>query len=414
MGPAPSDAIPPRGWLRLMFDPLFGRYFLGRLLSSGGMWIHNVVAAVLAFQVSGSAFIVGLVSVAQFLPQLLFAPISGTMADRGDRRRQVIVGRLVVAAGSGSLALWLQFTDWGSGPDTAALLVSAAVVGIGFVTGGPAMHAMVPALVRPNEISAAVTLNSAPVTLSRAVGPVIGTAIALTAGPPTAFAIAGACNLAFAVMLLGLRVPPNKKSTGDRSMRPAFAFLRQDRTSAIVLAGVAAVGIAADPAITLAPSLSDRAGAGLALVGVFASAFGVGAGLGFLLIPALRRLIGLVRYGTAGFGAAAAGLVILVFSHHPAVSVIAFVVSGVGMTLALTSLSAQLQERLPEELRGRIMALWSMGFLGSRPLAAALDGAIADLVSVEAALIVVAATALVAMWFCRRRFLAAPETAKAW
>ena len=70
------------------------------------------------------------------------------------------------------------------------------------------------------------------------------------------------------------------------------------------------------------------------------------------------------------------------------------------MTTAITSLSAQLQQRLPDELRGRIMALWSMAYLGSRPLAAALDGAVADAVSVSAALLLVVSLLLGAAWLC--------------
>ena len=90
--PAPSP--PPgdradrkvRGSYQLMFDPLFGPLFWGKLVSSSGIWIHNIVAAIVAYDLTGSALVVGLVSVVQFAPQLLFAPLSGKMADRGNPR----------------------------------------------------------------------------------------------------------------------------------------------------------------------------------------------------------------------------------------------------------------------------------------------------------------------------------------
>jgi hypothetical protein len=69
-------AAPVRGSLGLLTDRVFGPFFVGKLLSTAGIWIHNIVAAILAFQLTRSAFVVGLVSVAQFLPQLLFAPLS--------------------------------------------------------------------------------------------------------------------------------------------------------------------------------------------------------------------------------------------------------------------------------------------------------------------------------------------------
>jgi hypothetical protein len=85
----------------------------------------------------------------------------------------------------------------------------------------------------------------------------------------------------------------------------------------------------------------------------------------------------------------------------PAAAIVAFGVGGAGMTLSLTSLSTQMQERLPDVLRGRVMALWSVAFLGSRPFAAAVNGAIADVVSVEAALLTVVAVLLGAAWLSR-------------
>lgn len=399
MGGAADDT--PRSWGRLLLDPLFGRFFAGRLLSSAGVWVHNITAAVLAYELTGSAFVVGLVSVAQFIPQILLGPLSGSAADRGDRHRQMVLGRVVVATSSGALALWL-LTDAAAGADVVALLVASLGVGVGFVTGGPAMHAVVPSLVRRSEVSAAVTLNTAPVTLARAFGPALGTALALTLGPSVAFAVAALCNGLFAVLLVRLAVPPRQGAAGgDSRMRAALRYLREDRRSAWLLAAVAAVGIGADPAITLTPAISAELSGGTGHTGTFASAFGVGAGLGFLVIPVLRRRIGLGRDGTVGFATTVAGLLALVLVDSVLWSAVAFGAGGLGMTLSLTSLSSQLQERLPDVLRGRVMALWSMGYLGSRPFAAAVDGAVADLVSVEAALVLVAAVTVVAAWVSR-------------
>lgn len=120
---------PARGSLRLLVDPVFGPYFFGRLLSTAGIWIHNIVAAILAFQLTGSAFIVGLVSVAQFAPQLLFAPLSGALADRGDRRRQIVLGRVVAACGSGGLALWLAIYGADEAPYAWPVILAALTVG---------------------------------------------------------------------------------------------------------------------------------------------------------------------------------------------------------------------------------------------------------------------------------------------
>lgn len=404
VGPV-ADGVPPRSWAQLLVDPLFGRYFFGRLVSSSGVWIHNIVAAVVAYQLSGSALVVGLVGVAQFLPQFVLAPASGVLADRGNRRRQVIVGRLVVAVGSGGLGLWLAFTDVEPNSDIAAVLISACVVGVGFATGSPAMHAMLPVLVRRNELSAAVALNSAPVTLARAIGPLIGTAVALALGPPFAFAIAAIANVAFAIVLLTLRESDPIRRRTDTSIRVAVRFLGRDRTTLALILGVAAVGIGTDPALTLTPSIAARLGGGAQEVGVFASAFGIGAGVAFLLIPPVWRLVDLATASVFGLVLIGTGLVGLVFSRDVTTSSLSFGLSGMGMSLGLTSLSSLLQQRAPENLRGRIMAFWSMAFLGSRPFAAAADGALADHFSIDAALLTIVAVMVLAVIICRRSVL---------
>jgi predicted MFS family arabinose efflux permease len=401
-------AAPVRGSLGLLTDRVFGPFFVGKLLSTAGIWIHNIVAAILAFQLTRSAFVVGLVSVAQFLPQLLFAPLSGAVADRGDRRKQLVLGRLIAAAGSGGLALWIALAGVEGLPGAAPVVGAALVVGIGFVVGGPAMHALLPTLVRPGELAAAIALNSVPFTVARAGGPALGALVAASAGPELAFAIAAAANLLFAGVLVGLPIggKPATSADADRSVRAGLRYLRTDPTLVWLLAGVGAIGIGADPAITLTPPLSDGFGRGAELVGIFASSFGVGAGAAFLVLAPLRRTLGLPRLGTLGLALLATGMLALTVTPVPAAAIVAFGVGGAGMTLSLTSLSTQMQERLPDVLRGRVMALWSVAFLGSRPFAAAVNGAVADAVSVEAALLTVVTVLLVATWLSRPSRLA--------
>jgi MFS family permease len=401
-------AAPVRGSLGLLTDRVFGPFFVGKLLSTAGIWIHNIVAAILAFQLTRSAFVVGLVSVAQFLPQLLFAPLSGAVADRGDRRKQLVLGRLIAAAGSGGLALWIALAGVEGLPGAAPVVGAALVVGIGFVVGGPAMHALLPTLVRPGELAAAIALNSVPFTVARAGGPALGALVAASAGPELAFAIAAAANLLFAGVLVWLPIggKPATSADADRSVRAGLRYLRTDPTLVWLLAGVGAIGIGADPAITLTPPLSDGFGRGAELVGIFASSFGVGAGAAFLVLAPLRRTLGLPRLGTLGLALLATGMLALTVTPVPAAAIVAFGVGGAGMTLSLTSLSTQMQERLPDVLRGRVMALWSVAFLGSRPFAAAVNGAVADAVSVEAALLTVVIVLLVATWLSRPSRLA--------
>jgi MFS family permease len=410
-GPTQRTAMPPspRGSYGLMVDPVFGPFFWGKVLSSSGIWIHNIVAAIVAFELTGSALVVGAVTAVQFAPQLLFAPLSGKMADRGNAALQIVAGRILTGVGSGALALWIWLAGGVDGlPGAAPVVAASLVVGLGFVVGGPAMQSIVPSMIRPGEMAAAMALNSVPMTVARAGGPALGAGVATQLGPATAFAIAAGANVVYGLVVLALRLP--RGSTHDRntdfSVRAAFRHLRSDRPLFLLLLGIAAVGVGADPSVTLAPALAAQLGGGSGLVGWLASCFGIGAGLGFLLFAPLHGAAPLERLSGGGLLLMAVGLGIAAVSWTPAVALIAFGTSGVGMTVAFTSITTQIQNRSPDALRGRIMALWFVGFLGARPFAAGLNGFLADAVSVGVALSVTALLVTVAAYLCRPSRLA--------
>lgn len=390
----PVEATRP--WPRVLVDRAFGRYLAGNLLTMLGIWIYNIVAVVVAYEATGSALVAGAVTAAQFIPQLLVAPLAGAAADRWNRKVQAAVGQVVSASGSGGLALWA----WSGGLDAApapSLILASAVVGVGGSISGPAMLALVPAMVRPGEVHTAVTLGMAPLPLGRALGPILGTSIAVSTQPAVAFALTAATNLLFLLLLTGIRPRTAvREDTGDGARPSARGYLRGNPTVVVLLLGVAAVGMGTDPAITLAPAISESLGRGTALAGPIATAFGVGAGLGFALIPVARRLLGIRRYGYTGLLVMAAGMGTAAVATVVVAAMVGFVLAGAGLTLAMTGLSSTLQMSLPEALRGRVMALWSVAFVGTRPLAAMLNGAVADHVSVAAALAGVAVAVAVA------------------
>jgi MFS family permease len=388
--------------LRLLMDPVVGLFFLGRLSSVVGIWVHNVAAAILVFDLTRSAAFVGAVSVAQFGPQLLLAPWTGSRADRGNRRLQLIAGRVLAAASSGGLALWITTHGVEGTRGAWAVIIAALFVGIGFAVGGPAMHALIPSMVRPEELTSAIALNSLPMTIARAGGPAAGALLATLGGSALAFVVVATTQLLFAGILATLRLDsPRRKGAGDSSLRGGLRFIQRDRAITAALLGTAAVGLGADPVITLTPSISQQLGAGTALVGALASAFGVGAGIALLPLGWLRQRHGLPRVGTLGLLMLASGLALLALAPSPATAMLALGLGGVGMTFALTAMTTVVQQRSPEELRGRVMALWSIAFIGSRPLAAAVNGAVADAFSVVTALIGVVLLILACAWLSR-------------
>ncbi|MEW5809265.1 MAG: MFS transporter, partial [Actinomycetota bacterium] len=287
---APQSAPPVRGALRLMFDPVFGALFWGKMFAVVAVWTHGIAAAIVMFDATGSALMVGLVGVVQFGPQLVLTPTSGKWADTGDPARQILFGRVLCVAGSGSVAVWLLAAPTMTGLSAAVpVLLGTLLVGLGFVVGGPAMQSIVPNLIRNGELSTAMALNSIPMTVGRIVGPAVGATLAAHLGPAAAFVASTALHLVFAVVLLVVRFParPPRREGADYRVRVAVRYVLSDRRLLLALIGVTTVGIASDPSITLTPSVADGLGGGAALVGLLSGVFGVGAAAGMILLAVL-------------------------------------------------------------------------------------------------------------------------------
>ncbi|MCF6389894.1 MFS transporter [Mycobacterium sp. MBM] len=394
----------PRGALGLMFDPVFGALFWGKMFSVVAVWTHSIIAAVVMYEATGSALMVGLVGVVQFGPQLILSPISGKWADSGNPGRQILLGRLLCVAGSGSVATWMFVAPALHGVAAAVpVLLGSTLVGFGFVVGGPAMQSIVPDLIRDGELSTAMALNSIPMTIGRILGPAAGAYLAAHFGAATGFAVSAGLHVIFAIFLVMVQLPapPRRVSGADYRVRAALKYVWRDRPLFLALVAVATVGIAADPSITLAPSLADTLGGDTTLVGTLSAVFGIGAAAGMAALALMRGRMASARVSTLGLTGLGLGCAVLAGSVTPALALAGFALAGLGFGWALTGLSTVVQERAPQDLRGRIMALWLVGFLGSRPIAAALLGGTADLTNVQVAFAVAAVLTLSVALLCR-------------
>ncbi|WP_231750924.1 MFS transporter [Mycobacterium sp. NAZ190054] len=369
-----ASRLPARNAWGLMFDPVFGPLFWGKIFAVVAVWTHSIVAAIVMYDATRSALMVGLVGVVQFAPQLILSPTSGKWADTGNPARQILLGRVLCVAGSGSIAAWM-FAEPGLTGMAAAIpvLFGTTLVGFGFVVGGPAMQSIVPTLIRDGELPTAMALNSMPMTVGRILGPAAGAYLAAHIGPATAFAVSTVLHLVFALVLVAVRfpAPPERRSGTDYRVRAAVRYVFGDRPLLLALLAVTTVGIVSDPSITLTPSMADALGGGASMVGTLSALFGVGAAVGMIALALLRGRIGSAMVSSIGMATLGGGSLLLAVGVQPWLAYSGFVVAGLGFGCAMTGLSTVVQERAPEELRGRIMALWLVGFLGSRPIAAA-------------------------------------------
>jgi MFS family permease len=399
-------AGPPRtrGAVALILDPMFGALFWGKIFAVIGVWTHGIVAAIAMYDATRSTAMVGLAGVAQFGPQLILSPTSGKWADHGDPARQILLGRLLCVAGSGSTALWLAFVPVAlSSRVTIPVLAGSALVGIGFAVGGPAMMSIVPSLLRDgSELSTATALNNIPMTLGRIIGPALGAYLAAHFGLSAGFAATAGFHSVFVLFLLLVRFPRSSagRSRADGRVRAGLKHVWHDRPLLLALLAVATVGFASDTSITLTPRMAEELNGGTDLVGVLSAAFGVGAAAGMALLAAMKGRLGSVRVSSIGLWLLGAGCVLLAGAATSAAALAGFAAAGMGFGWAITGLTTLVQERAPEELRGRIMALWLVGFLGSRPVAAASLGEAADLLNVGGAFIIAAALIVAMAFLC--------------
>jgi MFS family permease len=380
--PDPADG--PRPTRALLVDRTFGPWFWGNLASNTGNWLFNVTAAIVVFRLSGSAFFVGLVSVAQFVPLVVLSPVAGAWSDRVDRRRLVFGGQLIAALSATALAVATLRLGAAGLPSAWPVILTALGVGIGGAIAAPALNSLVPYLVAERDLEDGIALTSLTFNVGRAIGPAGAGVLLATIGPVAAFTINAASFVPLLVALIVIRPRSvTTRPTRDRSVRAGLRYVRENRDILLLLAGIGATGFAADPTITLTPPLAAALGGDDTLVAVMVSAFGIAAALTSLIAGRLQRSSGNLVVARAGTLILAASLLLAATAPFAGLAVAAFAATGLGFVLAINGFTTSLQRRLPDELRGRVMALWGVAFVGNRPIAAALHGGAADLVGVR-------------------------------
>jgi MFS family permease len=396
---APSPIAPRGSPLRVLTSRHFGTYFLGSSLSSIGTWFQNIAAGLLVYELTRSTLLVGAVNFAQFIGSVVLAPWAGGAADRFDRRKLLMVSQVGAAAVGGLLAL-LTIADL----VTPALVVGAALLlGLALAFMVPALQALVPLLVADEDLDIAVSLNSVSFNLARAVGPVLGALVVERAGFGVAFALNAASFLAFVGALALVRPRPQRIVTGPRPrLMESIRMVQGVPAWSALLVATMVISTSTDPINTLTPELAlDVFGGTQADVGFLVGAFGGGATLTAL------TLTGWIRRRRLAMPAAllvqGGGMVLVGLAPVLEVALLGMAISGAGFIAGITRSTVRLQTEVPDGQRGRVMALWSVAFIGTRPIAALVSGVVAEVAGARVATIVLALPVLIAApWVARR------------
>ena len=373
----------------------YRRYFAGQVISISGNWMQIVAEMWLIVQLTGSGLSVGLTAALQFLPMLLFGAWGGLLADRVPKLRLLQYTQALMALPA--LALW-ALTATG---DIAPWMVFALVLVRGSVLAidNPARQAFVMELVGPDRIVNAVALNSVVVHTSRIAGPAAAGAVIALLGVGPCFAINA---LSFVAMLVALRrmdraqlltVPTAERKPGD--VRLALRHVRSTAALWIPLGAMVLVGTLSFNFQVLMPLLAHSTWHGTATTyALMTMAMGVGSVGGALMTGLLGRVSPRLIVGAA----TAFGVFELLAAAAPSLplQILALVPLGAVSVTFAAGVNSSMQLAAAPSMRGRVMSLYSVVFLGSTPIGAPLVGWLAEVASPRAGLALGGAAALLA------------------
>jgi MFS family permease len=380
--------VGPAAAFRLIGSRAFAPYFFGNALSASGTWFQNLAAAILVFRLTHSALLLGVLSFVQFAPTLFLAPWTGSAADRFDRRRLLLVTQPIAAMLSATLAL-ITHLDVVTAP---VVILFGLGQGLTTAFSTPAQQALFVSLVPREDVTSAVGLNSMTFNIARAAGPALAGATVGTLGIAAAFAVNSCSYLLFTLALVFVR-PRRQERPESTRLRESIDLLRREPRLAVALAVVAAVGFTSDPINTLAPAFAHAFERPDTTAGYIIGAFGAGAVTAAFVLAGRQasRERTIVTLTVFGGGVAAFAL-----SPFLPLALVCLFVAGFGYLASNTAATSFLQLGVAENQRGRIMALWSIAFLGLRPFASLVDGAIAASFGVRVAGVVLSIPALLA------------------
>jgi MFS family permease len=390
--------------VRRSFDslsvPNYRRYFTGQIVSVSGNWMQMVAEVWLMLSLTGSGVAVGMTTALQFLPILLFGAWGGVLADRFSKRRLLMVTQGLMALPA--LALFAIVTVGAVEPWMVLALVF--VRGTVNAVDNPTRQAFPIEMVGPERVVNAVSLNSVLIHASRLFGPALAALTIAIAGVGPCFALN---SLTFAVMIVALwrmdpaelREPP-APSRERGAVRAGLRYVRRTPALAVPLALMALVGTFGLNFQVVLPLLARFSfDGGASTYAALVAAMGVGSVIGALLTGAHGRTDARLIAGAAlGFGVLAllAAAVPSILLEIPVLALL-----GAAAVTFAAAINSSLQLAVEPEMRGRVMALYSIVFLGSTPIGGPLAGWLSQAYDPRAALLLAAVAGLSAAWAAR-------------
>ncbi len=350
-------------------------FFGGQMVSLTGTWMQMVAQSWLVYRLTGSAELLGLVGFASQGPVFLLAQVGGALADHHDRRRILVATQataMLLAAALAALTLSGMVRVW-------EVFALAALLGTVNAFDVPTRQAFVVEMVGRDDLQNAIALNSSMFNVARLLGPAVAGIAVAAVGEGWCFLVNAVSFLAVIAGLLAMRLPAFRpKPPGApilARMREGLAHVAARRPIRALMLLVGLMSLVGMPYTVLMPIFANRIlGGGPERLGALMSAAGLGALAAALALASRKGLAGLgtvIARAVIGFGAA---LILFSASRWYPLSLALLVVVGFCQMTHMAAANTLVQSMVPDSYRGRVMATYSMMFLGMAPFGALLAG----------------------------------------
>ncbi len=382
----------PRGWFsafRAMRHRNFRLFFGGQLISLIGTWMQTVAQSWLVLKLSNSAMMLGIVSFASFVPTLLMALFAGVIVDHVDRRKLIIIAQILLMLSAFALAA----LTWTGAVRVEHVIALAAFNGLVSAFDMPGRQAFVVEMVGKEDLPSAIALNSMIFNGARTIGPAIaGLLIAITS-TATCFFLNGVSYLAALWSLFSMELTPRETAValGSQMFARLFEGLKyaweHQPTRILLLIVLMNSGFGITYSVLIPVFARDLLKVGAHGYGFLMAAQGIGAVLGAVYLAsraghALRQTL------TAGLFCTAIAIVGFGMSHWIALSMLAQMLIGFGIINYMAGTNTMLQMFVSDELRGRVMSIYTLSFIGLAPLGSLEVGFIGEHVSPQVAVVI--------------------------
>ncbi len=385
-GPGPPPTLLSRTFQAFRYRD-FRLLWAGAFTSTTGSWMQMVAQSWLVLELTGRPFFLGLTGFLGQLPHILFSLLGGALADRSDRRRLLLLSQyaqMTCAFVLTALLVTDQIAIW-------HILALVFIAGTGQAFGGPAYQALIPGLVKRQDVPNAIALNSIQFNLARFLGPLLAAAALASLGAAFCFGINGLSFLAVIVSLYMIRTSFVPRKTGRSVLKDithGLTFVRDTGSLwQLTILGFAST-FCGVPLLTLLPAFAkDLFGLGASGYSMMMSVSAAGSVTGALVYAGLRGLQkrGLFTlYVQLVFSSLLAAFAL---SGSLVLSCAALFLSGMCLIALFASITSLVQLATSEEMRGRVMSIFYLAFRGGMPLGDLITGTVAEQVSLRAALL---------------------------